>query len=128
MGLHEYKCSLAISAGEPPFYAMVMALMRKADTDNAAKLRLMWPDVWEELSARHEAPGGILPTDDIDPNVLRYKRVAWNGDVTDVRETCNDGDGCPGEGKCHGALVWCDLCGDVTKTCHEEVCDAHDRT
>ena len=31
----------------------------------------------------------------------------------------NDEFYCPGSGKCHGCVVWCNACGDV-----EEVCDA----
>jgi hypothetical protein len=33
-------------------------------------------------------------------------------------------DACPGIGECHGALKWCDTCGDV-KTCDDPTCDAH---
>jgi hypothetical protein len=32
---------------------------------------------------------------------------------------------CPGEGKCHGCMCWCDRCGDVTTVCDCEVCDRH---
>ncbi len=43
------------------FYALLMAAMRRADTDNSAKLKSAFPDVWEELEARYHAPGGFLP-------------------------------------------------------------------
>ncbi len=37
---------------------------------------------------------------------------------------------CPGEGKCHGCLCWCDYCGDVKDVCDAEWpfrCDRHQR-
>lgn len=46
--------------------------------------------------------------------------------MADVSE---DEDECPGEGKCHGPMGWCDNCGDVKHICPErlrgERCDAH---
>lgn len=27
---------------------------------------------------------------------------------------------CPGEGHCHGCVVWCDYCGDTSKMCSED--------
>lgn len=34
---------------------------------------------------------------------------------------------CPGPGKCHGCLSWCDNCGDVDMVCDDPNCSAHDR-
>jgi len=34
-------------------------------------------------------------------------------------------DECPGEGKCHGCLGWCDRCGDVGEVCNYPDCDQH---
>ena len=42
------------------FYALIMAAMRRADTQNLALLKDAWPDQWYELQARYNAPGGIL--------------------------------------------------------------------
>lgn len=39
-----------------------------------------------------------------------------------------DLDDCPGRGKCHGPSNWCASCGDVSLTCDDPACDAHDRT
>ncbi len=36
-------------------------------------------------------------------------------------------DECPGKGKCHGCLQWCNECGDVDFTCDFPDCDAHPR-
>jgi hypothetical protein len=46
-----------------PFYALVMAAMRNADTANSAKLRRAFPEVYDELLARYDAPGGYLDGD-----------------------------------------------------------------
>jgi hypothetical protein len=53
-----------------PFYGMIQAAMRGADTDNLARLRAAFPEVYEDLKARYDAPGGVLPGD-----------PAVNGDV-----------------------------------------------
>ena len=44
-----------------PFYALIMAAMRKADTPNQRKLKAAWPEVWDELAIRYYVPGGYLP-------------------------------------------------------------------
>jgi hypothetical protein len=46
-----------------PFYALIMAAMRDADTINLMRLRMCWPEVFAELEARYNAPGGRLPSD-----------------------------------------------------------------
>ena len=63
MSYHEYMASKEIGAEDPPFYALIMAAMRKADSYNARRLREAWPEVWAELDARYNASGGILPSD-----------------------------------------------------------------
>lgn len=61
MSRYDYEKSREIAAQDPPFAALIMAAMRKADSGNAEILRAMWPATWEELRARYDAPGGILP-------------------------------------------------------------------
>lgn len=61
MSLHDYRSSMDIAAGDPPFCGLIMAAMRKADTANLMKLRDSWPGVYDELRARYNAPGGLLP-------------------------------------------------------------------
>lgn len=61
MSLFDYKASQQIAAEDYPFYALIMAAMRKADSTNERKLREAWPEVWEELFTRYNAPGGLLP-------------------------------------------------------------------
>ena len=58
MSYHEYVVSKELHGA--PFYALIMAAMRGADTHNEAKLRFAWPEVWDELYARYHAPGGLL--------------------------------------------------------------------
>jgi len=65
MSLREYQESREISKSDPQFCALIMAAMRKADDKNLAKLRAAWPEVWDELSARYNAPGGFLSPDEI---------------------------------------------------------------
>lgn len=65
MSYHDYRQSQKIALGDYPFYALIMAAMRQADTDNAAKLKRTWPDVWDELQRRYHSPGGVLPEEDI---------------------------------------------------------------
>lgn len=63
MSLYDYKRSQELSANDEPFYALLMAAMRKADTRNTEKFKAAWPEVWEELYARYHAPGGIIASD-----------------------------------------------------------------
>lgn len=63
MSHFDYEASKRLSMLDPPFYALVMAAYRQADTSNQAKIRAAWPGVVTELEARYNAPGGILPGD-----------------------------------------------------------------
>lgn len=58
-----YDQSRELSRRDPSFYALIMAAMRKADTTNADILARAYPGVWDDLQARHDAPGGVLDTD-----------------------------------------------------------------
>ncbi|CAG0947788.1 hypothetical protein ANRL1_04556 [Anaerolineae bacterium] len=57
---HDYQESRSIGFG---FYACLLSAMRQADTDNLEKLKSAFPEVWDELRARYNAPGGVLPND-----------------------------------------------------------------
>jgi hypothetical protein len=63
VSLHDYKAGRAIFGENPPFYALIQAAMRGADTENLAQLQAAWPEVWAELEARYNAPAGRLPGD-----------------------------------------------------------------
>lgn len=60
MSWHEYRVSQEIDAHDYPFYALIMAAMRKADTANMRRLREAFPEVHADLVARYNAPGGWL--------------------------------------------------------------------
>lgn len=61
MSRYDYEKSKEVAAPDVSFAALIMAAMRKADSGNAEILRAMWPATWEELRARYDAPGGVLP-------------------------------------------------------------------
>jgi len=60
MSYYDYKMSLELSIKDPPFAALIMAAMRKADTDNTYKLKSMWPEIYHELEKRYHTPGGLI--------------------------------------------------------------------
>lgn len=64
MSRYDYECSKEVSRLSAPFYALIMAAMRQADSTNIVKLRAAWPEVYAELDARYNAPGGLLPGED----------------------------------------------------------------
>jgi hypothetical protein len=57
---YEYRKSLEISAYGYPFYALLAALMRDADTDNLEKLRSAFPGIYESLVRWTKTPGAYL--------------------------------------------------------------------
>jgi len=54
---HAYEISRIIEAQDYPFYAIIMAAMRQADTQNAQKLRAAFPDTWAYLSHAYNCAG-----------------------------------------------------------------------
>lgn len=74
MSWHHYEAGREIEAAmherDWPFYGLVQAAMRRADTANRDLLKAAWPEVWEDLKARYDAPGGVLPDDE--PSHSRY--------------------------------------------------------
>lgn len=79
MSRHHYEASremeMEVYKRDWPYYSIIMCAMRRADSTNLSKLRLMWPDVFADLEARYNAPGGILPGD-----------PPWPGDYTQEEE------------------------------------------
>jgi len=63
MSRFDYLQSREIAILDRPFYAMIMAAMRRADSDNLELLRSAFPHVLTELRERYKAPGGWLPED-----------------------------------------------------------------
>jgi len=60
MSLFDYEMSKRIAAEDYPFYALILAAMRQADDENLLALQREFPEVWQELIARYNAPGGKL--------------------------------------------------------------------
>lgn len=67
MSLYDYHISKETGQNDYPFYAIIMAAIRKADSDNFERLKTAWPEIVKEFQARYNAPLGILPEDDADP-------------------------------------------------------------
>lgn len=61
MSLFDYEVSKQLASGDPPFYALIMAAMRRADSENLECLRKAFPSVWIELITRYKLPGGVIP-------------------------------------------------------------------
>ncbi len=61
MSRHDYLVSQLLARRDDPFRSLVMAAMRRADSDNWDRLRAAFPDIAEELLARYNAPDGVLP-------------------------------------------------------------------
>ena len=60
MSYFDYTTSQQIVAKDYTFYALIMAAMRQADTNNLAELKEAFPSTYDELEKRYEAPGGFL--------------------------------------------------------------------
>lgn len=61
MSQYDYHAARELLVTDVPFYALIMAAMRKADTINTERLRSAFPETWAELEARYNAPGACLP-------------------------------------------------------------------
>jgi hypothetical protein len=72
VGRHAYEESKRLAIGGD-FYPLLMAAMRCADTDNTERLRDAFPEVWEELHARYQAPGGVIEGDPECEEYLRWR-------------------------------------------------------
>ena len=84
MSHFDYKMSQQIAAEDYPFYALIMAAMRQADTGNAELLEEAFPKIWADLPARYNAPGGILPGED-SPHTEGYHNELTHAGPSRVR-------------------------------------------
>jgi hypothetical protein len=64
MSHYDYMKSREISKKDYPFYALIMAAMRQADTFNLEALKFAFPETFKELRARYSSPGGKLEEDE----------------------------------------------------------------
>jgi hypothetical protein len=63
MSYFDYRASIEIRRRDLPFYGLIMAAFRQADSDNLEKLQQAFPETWAEFRERYNAPGGLLPGD-----------------------------------------------------------------
>jgi len=63
MSLYDYEISKQLSKDDPPFAAIIMAALRKADSNNFMLLEAAWPEITAEMKARYNAPEGRLEGD-----------------------------------------------------------------
>ena len=56
---HDYYVSMRIASECYPFYALLCALFRQADSDNVVKLRAAFPDEMAMFEERYNNPGGL---------------------------------------------------------------------
>lgn len=80
MSLFDYRQSIDLSADDPTFAALVMALIRKADTFNRQLIDQCWPDISAEMEARYHAREGLLPGETA-PEELRVPDPDPDGDL-----------------------------------------------
>lgn len=79
LNLIDYEISKHIAMRDIPFAALIAAALRKADSDNFARLESVFPGIASDLKLRYNAPGGILLKDNIenyDETLKRVKEVA----------------------------------------------------
>ena len=62
----EYKAGLALAKADADFYGLIVAAILRADSNNAAKIRAAWPDVYDVTEQRYHGPGGYISTDSDD--------------------------------------------------------------
>jgi hypothetical protein len=43
-----------------PFYALIAAAMRQADSANLIRLKRAWPYIWDSLVRRYNEPAGVV--------------------------------------------------------------------
>jgi hypothetical protein len=67
MSLHEYRTSQKLDEVDVSFYALIMAAMRRADSENAYRLRELFPATWLELQRRHHSPDGLIGDERLEP-------------------------------------------------------------
>lgn len=57
---YDYGLSKRIASQDYPFYALLAALIRQADSDNLKRLESVFPEEVEEFRQRYNNAGGLL--------------------------------------------------------------------
>ena len=61
---HDWQIAKRLHEEDVPFYALLAALMRKADSDNTKQLALAYPDDFVEAHLRYHLPGGCVSAEE----------------------------------------------------------------
>lgn len=85
MSYYDYKQSAYIELKQYPFYALIMAAMRQADTNNLMELQAAWPEVWRELEYRYHAPGGLLEGEEPPPPTCGHAMPQEDRDAMGIK-------------------------------------------
>lgn len=72
LGWLEYQRSRQLVRSDADFYALVAAAMARADTFNGIRLRAAFPDVWDALQRRYDAPGGLIDGEEMTDGMRAY--------------------------------------------------------
>lgn len=66
MSLHSYQHFIReLRPHDHPFSSIIFAAMWKADPENSERLRLAFPNLYEEFMARYNSPGGAIESDGV---------------------------------------------------------------
>ena len=65
MSLHEYQIGRQLEGQDVPFYGLIQAAMRRADTENLTRLQAAFPDAWAELELRDSQIRGCLTVEEL---------------------------------------------------------------
>jgi len=60
---YDFSIAEQIHRNDPPFKALIMAAILKADEVNKRLLKVAFPDLTEEVWLRYNSPGGRIETD-----------------------------------------------------------------
>lgn len=63
MSLYDYRKARDLQGQDTPVAALLMAAMLRGDTDHVNRLRLAFPELYQELTDRYHAPAGLLPVE-----------------------------------------------------------------
>lgn len=75
MSLYSYYESKKIAKVDYNFDALIMAALRKADSFNTTKLRLAFPEIFEEFFKRYNSPAGVIDNEDLHKGLDLMKQM-----------------------------------------------------
>lgn len=80
----EYQLSSSVTLLDAPFYSLLCALFRQADSDNLALLEDAFPETLHTFKKRVNAPGGLLPGETGIIDGTTYHRSSEDDSVKEV--------------------------------------------